>query len=221
MYIEELPESVISAMSDRQWQIAAWNAAVDGIATQKTRIISIRHGRWVVACTSPKDIATLTKNNDVLYNLRKIDSLRKLPYIRIICPVPDAVTSAQARSHRDLNDVFQSSGHTTAHPQIPVATIDMLRRLPIKSMPIHLWHELAWKLAAGPEIASTSQVRTVINGTWVIACDDAETQRAIESSLSIAPMLRWLARYREYEVKDIKTVTAGPRLATNQSKEYT
>ena len=88
-------------------------------------------------------------------------------------------------------------------------------------MPIHLWHELAWKLAAGSEIASTSQVRTVINGTRVIACDDAETQRAIESSLSIAPMLRWLARYREYEVKDIKTVTAGPRLATNQSKEYT
>lgn len=210
MYLEELPESVIFAMSETQWLVAAWNAAVEGVAKGKTRVVSSRRGRWVVACTNAHDIAILTKNNDVLYKLRRIDSLRKLPYVRVVCPVPDAVTSSQARAHGDLNDVFQSSGRSTAHPNIPAVTLDVLRRLPLKSMPLNLWQALAWKIAVGPEFSHRTQVRAVVEGSWIIVCDSAKTQSEIESTEAIALALRWLSRYRECEVRSIKAIAACP-----------
>ncbi len=206
MYIEALPKEVLYAMPENAYRTAAWNAAVDGIATSKTRIISMRNGRWVAACADIRDIAILTKNNDVLYNLRRIDNLRRLPYVHSICPIPDNVSSAQARLHRDFNEVFRTSHRSDAGAPHPDTTLSLIRRLPVKSMPVRLWHALAWKLSAGPELAAKTAVRGVIDGTWIIACADAQTRDEVASSAAILPMLRWLSRYRAYDAGAIKPI---------------
>lgn len=203
MYLEQLPHDVIFAMPENAWIQAAWNAAVENLATGKTKLIDFNSDKWIVSCEKFEDIAAITNNSELLYNLRKLDSIRKLPYIRSILAIPNNLSEKQARAHRTFYDTTRARSALLPSRDLELQILPLLRQIHPEKMPAHLWIQLAWKIACGSSLAEYSRVYKVQNGIWFIICQNHETLQTLQNDERIPRFIRWLSRYQPLDFRGL------------------
>lgn len=203
----ELPEDVIYAMARREWRQVCWNAAVNGILQNPSRVVSTKNGVWYVACASTADMAMLAKNQEIKARLTQYHARRPLDLLSRIQPVPEHATSSQARMHAGLRQVYRQ---TPLNSPDPLTASTLLRQVRIDAMPAEMWHKLALRMAVGPEYASRVALLRVDHGIWSVQCGDAQTARFVSQTPSVLATLQWLSRYRKITVKRIECLQAVP-----------
>ena len=167
--IISLPKEMLAHLSPHEWLESAWNAAVENIIRDKTKIVKIERGIWRIQCYSMQAVAQLQAPGKIISRLHQLHTIRELPELRGFM----------------------------ALPPIGVGTpMQMLKSLPIENMPANLWTKFAWRLAVDPETAQSSSVIGISKGTWQIRCDSQHAWDFLQIPEPTLGMLRWLSHFK-------------------------
>ena len=178
--ISHLTQETVWELSDREWLIAAWHLAVDGIVSGKTEIVRIREGVWFVQCDSMMQIGELFQNKEIVARVHQLSSIRRLP--RLICFEPIA-------------------------PNGFGSPMNMLKCVPLRQMPEDLWRKLAWRQAVDTETADSTVLLRCDEGIWQVRCHSRHACEFLQHPEKTLAILAWMGRLRPLpEAKKINIV---------------
>lgn len=167
--ITSFPMTVLAEFSPSEWIENAWNAAVDGLMTDPTHVVKIESGIWFIQCHSMQAVARLQAPGKIIARLHRIHQIRELPSVRGFI----------------------------ALPPIGVGTpMQMIRSLPIESMPSHIWQAFAWHISVDPGTAKSTSVTGISQGIWQIRCDSQHAWDFLQNPEPTLGMLRWLSQFK-------------------------
>lgn len=201
--LEDFSRETIEAMPWEAWLLAAWHASISGIVSGPVRLVSTKRGIWVAVCSQVRDIVLLTDNDEVIYRLRRLDTIRPLAPLKSIYPVPQDVSPSQSHRYPLMHEAYRAvSKRDDHHGDTMILT--MLRGLPLQKMPLNAWHQLAWRVATEPSVSAHTQVLSVSRGIWRIACFTQESYDKLANSAKVIATLNWLSRYRRIDARRIE-----------------
>ncbi|MBQ9396805.1 MAG: hypothetical protein IJU23_14990 [Proteobacteria bacterium] len=165
-----LTHDVIYAMSSKEWLVAAFHLACDGIVSGKAEVESTNNGIWRISCESMQTVASLVDLHEVKSRLFQLNQKRRLPELKRLVLVP---------------------------PMGVGSPIAMMNSIPFKQMPEHLWLKFAWKMSVDPETASSSELIGVKDGVWQVRCYSDHAWQFLQNKQHIMKMLVWISRLRK------------------------
>lgn len=165
-----LTHDVIYSMTAKEWLVAAFHLACDGIVAGKAEVDSTNNGIWRISCESMQTVASLADLREVKTRLLQLDQKRRLPPIKKLVLVPPTGVGT------------------------PVA---MIRAIPFEQMPEELWHKFAWKMSVDPETANASELIGIKNGIWQVRCHSDHAWQFLQNEEHIMNMLAWISQFRK------------------------